>query len=109
VIPRPLANAIIALVSVVWAANFVAQFLVPGYTSDLAINGIFMSIVGGALLMGRKKDAAGQGPADDDADAGDSPTQTTDGVIRMPRHYRRDDGEVTWRLIEIPRLRCSPA
>lgn len=53
-LPRPLASAIIVLVSVVWAANFGLQFFVPEYKPDVAINGIFMAVVGGALALSRK-------------------------------------------------------
>jgi hypothetical protein len=59
VIPKPLANAIIGIVTVVWSANFIAQF-VPGlgYHPDPAIHGVFMAVVGGALALSRK-DAKG--------------------------------------------------
>jgi hypothetical protein len=60
-IPRPLASAIIVLVSVIWAANFVLQFIVPEYHPDVTINGIFMAIVGGALALSRKDGGGGGG------------------------------------------------
>lgn len=53
-IPAGLANFVVVLVSVVWLANFVAPFLVPGYTSDPQLNLVFMSIVGGALALSRR-------------------------------------------------------
>jgi hypothetical protein len=53
VIPKPLATVIIVLVTVVWAVNFAAQFIVAEYKPDVAINGIFMAIVGGALALSR--------------------------------------------------------
>lgn len=59
---RPLASAIIVLVSLVWAANFVAQFVIPEYKPDVTLNGVFMAIVGGALALSRKdngKDGGG--------------------------------------------------
>lgn len=60
-LPRPLASAIIVLVSVIWAANFVLQFIVPEYHPDVTINGIFMAIVGGALALSRKDGGGGSG------------------------------------------------
>jgi hypothetical protein len=54
VIPRPLATAIIMIVTLVWAVNFGAQFIVDSYEPDVAINGIFMAIVGGALALSRR-------------------------------------------------------
>lgn len=53
-IPKPLASAIIILVSVIWALNFFMQFLVTTYHPDITLNGIFMGIVGGALALSRK-------------------------------------------------------
>lgn len=41
------ANAIIVVVTAVWAANFVARFFVVDYQSSESINAIFMAIVGG--------------------------------------------------------------
>jgi hypothetical protein len=58
-LPRPLASAIIVLVSVIWAANFVLQFIVSEYHPDVTINGIFMAIVGGALALSRKDGGGG--------------------------------------------------
>jgi hypothetical protein len=56
VIPKPLATAIIIVVTLVWAVNFAAQFIVDDYSPDVAINGIFMAVVGGALALSRRKD-----------------------------------------------------
>jgi hypothetical protein len=53
-ISKPLASAIIVIVTLVWAINFAAQFIVDGYSPDVAINGIFMAIVGGALALSRR-------------------------------------------------------
>lgn len=53
-IPKPLASAIIVLVSIVWSCNFFMQFLVTTYHPDITLNGIFMGIVGGALALSRK-------------------------------------------------------
>lgn len=53
-LPRSVASAIIIVVTIVWAANFALQFIVHDYKSDVAINGIFMGIVGGALALSRK-------------------------------------------------------
>ena len=46
-----LANAVIALVSLVWATNFGARFLVVGYEPSETINAIFMAIVGGTFAL----------------------------------------------------------
>ena len=62
-LPRPLATAIIVIVTLVWAVNFAAQFIVADYSSDVAINGIFMAIVGGALALSRRGDGPGTGEA----------------------------------------------
>jgi hypothetical protein len=67
VIPKPLATVIIVLVTVVWAVNFAAQFVVDQYQPDVAINGIFMAVVGGALALsrgGKKSDDKGKGEED---------------------------------------------
>lgn len=53
-LPKPLASAIIVLVSVIWACNFFFQFLVPTYHPDVTLNGVFMCLVGGALALSRK-------------------------------------------------------
>jgi hypothetical protein len=60
-LPRPLASAIIVLVSLVWAANFIAQFIVDNYHPDVTLNGVFMAIVGGALALSRKDKDGGSG------------------------------------------------
>lgn len=59
-IPKPLATAIVCLVTLVWIAQQGAQFLVPGFQVDGSVHYIFMTIVGGALLASRK----GGGPPD---------------------------------------------
>lgn len=51
--PKALANSIVILVSIVWAANFVASVLLPGYQTDSTLNFVFMTIVGGALALKR--------------------------------------------------------
>lgn len=50
-------TTVIAVVTTVWAANFVAG-LIPAleYEPDQAINGIFMAIVGGLFALGARKD-----------------------------------------------------
>jgi hypothetical protein len=53
-LPRPLANAVIVLISLVWAANFFLQFLIAGYEPDPAIHGVFGAIVGGAFALSRR-------------------------------------------------------
>jgi hypothetical protein len=51
--PKTLANSIVILVSIVWAGNFVASVLLPGYTTDSTLNFVFMTVVGGALALKR--------------------------------------------------------
>lgn len=66
-IPKPLATAIIIVVTVVWAINFGAQFIIEGYSPDVAINGIFMAIVGGALALSRRNGGSGsKSPVEED-------------------------------------------
>jgi len=59
VIPPKLANVIIVVVTVIWAANFILQFVVQDYKPDITLNGVFMAIVGGALALSRKKPGNG--------------------------------------------------
>lgn len=53
-LPKPLANAIVILVTVVWAANFIIQFIVTTYKPDPLIHTAFMAIVGAAFAFSRK-------------------------------------------------------
>lgn len=82
-LPRPLAYAIMGLVSVVWAINFAAQFFVEGYTSDPLIHGIFMGIVGGAMALARKGPEPPSPPPGPEPPA--PPPQVTDGPTGAPR------------------------
>ncbi|GAA3070719.1 hypothetical protein GCM10010464_38710 [Pseudonocardia yunnanensis] len=50
-LPAPLANAIVVLVSLVSAGNFLASAFLPDYRSDSTLNFVFMTIVGGALAL----------------------------------------------------------
>lgn len=59
-IPKPLANAIVVLVSLVWAGNFFASVFVPGYQPDSSINFVFMAVVGSALALRRGEAGNGQ-------------------------------------------------
>lgn len=49
-----LADVIVILVCLVWAANFLLPF-VSSYQSDPQLNLVFMSIVGGALALSRER------------------------------------------------------
>lgn len=53
------ANAIIIIVTLVWAVNFGARFVVPEYESSESINAIFMAIVGGVFALKGRGDAGG--------------------------------------------------
>jgi hypothetical protein len=54
VIPKAIANAVIVLVSLVWVANFFAQFFIANYHPDPSINGVFGAVVGSALALTRR-------------------------------------------------------
>lgn len=54
-------NIIIAVVTAVWAINFAAGLVVPGYTPDPTIHAVFMSIVGGLLAIGARSDSKSDG------------------------------------------------
>lgn len=55
-------NAVIGLVSVVWAVNFTAGLFVQQYEPSETINAIFMAIVGGVFaLKGRNTPPSGEG------------------------------------------------
>lgn len=58
-LPEPLANAIIVLVTIMLAVNFGAVFFVTGYEPDPLIYTIFMGIVGGAYATRGKKPPPG--------------------------------------------------
>ena len=60
-LPENLSNFIIIITTIVWAANFVLQFIVVGYHPDITLNGVFMGVVGGALALSRKKPGNGGG------------------------------------------------
>jgi hypothetical protein len=62
VLPKSLANAIVIVVTLVWAANFIIQFVVTTYKPDPLIHTAFMAIVGAAFALSRK------GKNDDDKD-----------------------------------------
>jgi hypothetical protein len=52
-------TVVIAVVTAVWALNFAAGLVPPlHYKPDQAINGIFMTIVGGIFAYGAVKDRA---------------------------------------------------
>lgn len=52
---------IVALVSTVWAINFIAGLIMTSYDADQMINTIFMAIVGGTIALGRKGRNGGDG------------------------------------------------
>jgi hypothetical protein len=62
-LPPRLAWAIISVVTLVWVINFGLQFVVHDYHPDAAIDGVFLTVVGGAIALGRKGK-----PKDDDED-----------------------------------------
>lgn len=60
-------TVIIFVITAVWAVNFTAGLVVPGYQTSESINGIFMAIVGGLFALSAKKDK------DKDSDPPDDP------------------------------------
>lgn len=58
--PR-LHNAVVIVVTVVWATNFLARLVLPHYEPPVQVDAIFMAIVGGTIALGRGKDANGNG------------------------------------------------
>lgn len=48
-------TVVIAVVTTVWAANFLAGILIEGYRPSESINGIFMAIVGGLFALGARE------------------------------------------------------
>lgn len=54
-LPPALAHGIVVLVSLVWFANFLGPLVFPEYVADPQLNVVFMSIVGGALALSRKR------------------------------------------------------
>lgn len=79
---RPIASAILIVTTLIWVANFVAQF-VPGleYQPDPIYHAVFMSLVGGALALTRKDHHGGTQPP-----PADPPSPETPG-----RRHRRED------------------
>lgn len=54
------ATVIIAVVTVIWAANIVAGMLrINDYQTSESVNGIFMVIVGGAFALRTRSDKGG--------------------------------------------------
>ena len=47
-------TVIIAVVTAVWATNFLAGIVVAEYRPSESINGIFMAIVGGLFALGAR-------------------------------------------------------
>ena len=56
-------TVVIAVVTAVWASNFLAGIFIDSYSPSESINGIFMAIVGGLFALGAressKKDSGG--------------------------------------------------
>lgn len=50
-LPKVVANVIVAVVSLAWVANFVARFIFPGYSPDTALDGIFTTVIGAAFAL----------------------------------------------------------
>lgn len=60
-IPKRLVAAIVTLTSTVFAANFVAQFVVDGYEPDPAITAMFGAIVAAVIGLSRRDSGGGDG------------------------------------------------
>lgn len=48
-------TVVIGVVTTVWAANFLAGIVIPGYEPSESINGIFMAVVGSLFALGAAK------------------------------------------------------
>lgn len=60
-LPKIAANIIVAVVSLAWVANYVARFVIPQYTPDSYIDGIFTTVIGAAFaLSSRSRDNSGK-------------------------------------------------
>lgn len=55
-LPKWLANFVVILISLVWAANFFAQFVIPTYEFKESIQGLFGLVIGGAFALSRRDD-----------------------------------------------------
>lgn len=75
-----LANVIIGVVTVVWAVNFGAGLVVPGYKPDQTVHAVFMAIVGGTFAL---KGRNGGGPPS--VGKGDRSAARGDGVDHADR------------------------
>lgn len=67
-IPKYLLTAIVVVVSVVFLADFAAQFVIADYQSNPAVVGVFGLIAGAAFTLAQR-----QGGKDPDPPAGDKP------------------------------------
>lgn len=90
-IPQPIANAIIIGLSVLFAINYLATFVIPGWRPDPAIYGAFMGIVGGSFMLstvGGKKGPkhAAQSPPPPGPDNSDAEPRGGGGVSTTSFH-----------------------
>lgn len=65
--PR-LHNAVVIVVTVVWATNFLARLVLPHYQPPVQVDAVFMAIVGGAMALSRDKRAQGNDPSPRDSE-----------------------------------------
>lgn len=79
-LPKPLTYAILLLITAVWAVNFGATLLVPGYESDVYIHVIFMGTVGVVLGLGQRG-----GPKPGNGDEGRHGATELPTLPRLPR------------------------
>lgn len=80
-LPRPLTYAILLIITAVWATNFAAALLLPGYQSDVYIHVIFMGTVGVILGVGARN---GSGPKSGDGPGQHHETQNLPQLPRLP-------------------------
>lgn len=59
-------SIIIGVVTTIWAVNFFAGLVVPGYQPSESINGIFMAIVGGLFALAARDSGKDKKNKDDD-------------------------------------------
>ena len=83
---------VIAVVTAVWASNFIASVVVTDYEPTESINGIFMAIVGGLFALGARNNGSnGGGSEKKDGEPGDQPESRT-GLKKRKSPPKNKDG-----------------
>jgi hypothetical protein len=70
-LPKSVVIGVVIVVSLMFAANFFAQFVISGYRPDPAINGLFGTLVTSTLFLTRRSnDSRSDGTPDTQAEPG---------------------------------------